>query len=99
MTNLAQFMAPEALKAFDTPEITRYLRSPEQGAATTVWAAIGKEWESRGGKYLADCQESGPIKEGDGAFFSTTGYAPFAYDVEKEDRLWKDSLELVGLED
>lgn len=96
MTNLAQFMAPEALKAFDTPEITRYLRSPEQGAATTVWAAIGKEWESRG-RYLADCAESGPIKEGDGPLFSTTGYAPFAYDVEREDRLWKDSLRLVGL--
>ena len=31
-----------------TPKIQLKMKSPEQGAATTVWAAIGKEWEETG---------------------------------------------------
>lgn len=38
--------------------IMDFNKSPEQGAATTVFAAANKEWEGRGGKYLADCAEA-----------------------------------------
>ena len=27
------------------------------------------------------------------------GYAPWAYDQEKEDKLWADSLKMVGIEE
>ena len=30
------------------------MKNTAQGAATQVWAAVGKEWESSGGKYLED---------------------------------------------
>jgi hypothetical protein len=30
----------------------------EQGAATTVFATVGKEWEGKGGKYLEYCEEA-----------------------------------------
>lgn len=27
--------------------LSKYWKSPEQGAVTTVWAAVGKEWKAR----------------------------------------------------
>jgi NAD(P)-dependent dehydrogenase (short-subunit alcohol dehydrogenase family) len=79
-------------------EMLRYMKSPEQGAATSVWAAIGKEWEGRGGKYLTNCAEAksaGP--EIDFTDFDYAKYAEYAYDPEKESRLWNNSMKLVGL--
>ncbi|KAH3979544.1 hypothetical protein HBH98_175770 [Parastagonospora nodorum] len=71
-----------------------YMKSVEQGAATTLWAAIGKVWEGTGGKYLEDCQVSKPLKEGGGDL--DAGYAEWAYDPENEAKLWKLSNEWVG---
>ncbi|KAK2674647.1 Short-chain dehydrogenase/reductase SDR [Fusarium oxysporum f. sp. vasinfectum] len=74
-------------------ELSRY--SPQQGAATTVWAAIGKQWENAGGRYLENCEEAPPAKQIDPHFGK--GYAPHAYDPEREARLWEDALKIVGL--
>ncbi|GAQ04974.1 short-chain dehydrogenase TIC 32, chloroplastic [Aspergillus lentulus] len=73
------------------------LKSPEQGAATTVWAAIGKEWANKGGKYLADCAEAERGNDDDS--ISGPSYVSHTYDVESEGRLWRDSLKMVGLAD
>ena len=72
------------------------MKSPEQGAATTVYAALSKEWEGRGGRYLEDCQEAAEVGS---ATLGASGYHPRAYDEEGEKRLWADSLKLVGIED
>ncbi|THY19392.1 NAD(P)-binding protein [Aureobasidium pullulans] len=77
--------------------IGRLMKSVEQGAATTVWAAVGKEWEHKGGKYLAEC-EVAPLGEDDHKAESF-GHVPHTYDPEREARLWEDSLKMVGLED
>ncbi|KAF2469911.1 uncharacterized protein BDR25DRAFT_326024 [Lindgomyces ingoldianus] len=65
------------------------------GAATTMWAAIGRVWERKGGKYLENCQVPGPVR--DGYYFLEDGYETWAYDQAKEERLWKVSCELVGV--
>jgi hypothetical protein len=78
------------------PDVEKYMKSTEQGAATTVLAAIGKEYEGVGGKYLEDCGEWGPVKEGEYYPFDF-GYGEHAFDEEKEARLWKESLKMVGL--
>jgi len=36
-------------------------KSVEQGAATTVWAALAPELEGNGGHYLEDCSISGEL--------------------------------------
>ncbi|CAM1507170.1 Fc.00g068110.m01.CDS01 [Cosmosporella sp. VM-42] len=77
--------------------IIKLFKTPEQGAATTVLAAVGKEWEGKGGKYLEDCVEA-QCGEGGNAFFGV-GYVRQTYDRKNEERLWKDSLELVGVSD
>ena len=92
-TPLQKHMDPAVLKAMITPEVELLMKSPEQGAATTVWAAVGKEWEGRGGKFLEDCSISEPLKgESKGL---TPGYAPYAYDEEAAKKLWELSLDMV----
>lgn len=58
-------------------------KSIEQGAATTVWAAVAPELEAQGGTYLADCQV-------------TDQHAPWARDPDSATRLWTLSETLVG---
>ena len=97
-TNISRHVGPgfvEYLMANDT--IVKILKSPEQGAATTVIAAIGKEWENKGGKYLENCEESQRGKD-DGDTFGV-GYVSQTYDPKSEARLWKDSLKIVGISD
>lgn len=71
--------------------------SPAQGAATQVLAAVGKEFEGNGAKYLEQCSESGPAK--DGYTYVDRGYETWAFDQEKEQRLWVESLKMVGLDE
>jgi hypothetical protein len=78
------------------PYIFKILKSSKQGAATTVWAAVGKEWEKKGGKYLEDCKEADRGQD-DGQTFGT-GWVKQTYNTMEEGRLWKDSLKFVGLE-
>jgi len=93
-TGLTQHMPPDAFKGME--HLYPTMKSVEQGAATSVWAAIGETWKHKGGKYLVDCAVAEPYKEGDDKY-TALGYAPHAYDVEKAERLWNDSLKLVGL--
>ena len=72
-------------------------KSVEQGAATQVLAAIGKDYEGKGGLYLDDCRVSPPLA--DDQMVGTVGYRPWAYNPEGEKKLWVDSLEMVGLND
>ncbi|KAF4169636.1 hypothetical protein CNMCM6936_006795 [Aspergillus lentulus] len=96
-TDISRNMPPEFLEGLMTnPYILKILKSAEQGAATTIWAAVGKEWENRGGKYLEDIREA-ERGEDDGQVFGV-GWVKQTYNPEEEDRLWRDSLKIVGLE-
>ncbi|KAI5457344.1 dehydrogenase with different specificitie [Mariannaea sp. PMI_226] len=95
-TDLGRHLAPEFIDGMRV-QYASIAKSPEQGAATTIAAAIGKEWEGRGGVYLNDCQEA-ERGEYDGVV-SNVSYVPHTYDEKEEARLWKDSLKFVGLAD
>ncbi|KAH8688948.1 hypothetical protein BGW36DRAFT_391505 [Talaromyces proteolyticus] len=97
-TGLSKYI-PEAeiVAMLENETLIKTLKSPEQGAATTVWAAIGKEWENKGGKYLANCAETN--SGNDDGNISGTDYVSHTYNAESEARLWEDSLKIVGLTD
>jgi NAD(P)-dependent dehydrogenase (short-subunit alcohol dehydrogenase family) len=92
-----QHVPEEQKKAWNVPDVIRYMKSVEQGAATTVYAAISHEWEGKGGKYLSDCVVQEPFKGGSPLY--DDGYAAWIYDCEKEGKLWKESMRLIGMED
>ncbi|KAJ0322489.1 hypothetical protein COL5a_008719 [Colletotrichum fioriniae] len=73
----------------------RTVKSPAQGAATVVLAALGKEFEGFGPFYLEDCEVKGETGENLG--WAGEGYASWAWDRGEEERLWALSLEMVGL--
>lgn len=72
----------------------RYMQNAEQGASTSVWAAISRELEGTGGKYLERCQISEPAADGFQAVDS--GHAPWAYDGDAARKLWEVSTLLTG---
>jgi NAD(P)-dependent dehydrogenase (short-subunit alcohol dehydrogenase family) len=69
------------------------LKTPEQGAATSVLLATSPQLEGIGGRYFEDCNEAQVVQRR-GAGIS--GVAPYALDSLNAERLWDLSLELVA---
>ena len=91
-TGLQKFIPEETMKEWKArPNVENMLKSTEQGAATSVLAAVGKVYEGKGRLYLEDCDVTELTKTGD------EGHSAYAFDKEKEARLWRDSLRMVGL--
>lgn len=91
---------PEMMEAFKgVARVENYMKSTEQGCATTIWAATARDLEGRGGVFCEDCCIIGPVvSKNDGFDQMGAGYAEWAYNPEGEEKLWKLSNELVGLE-
>jgi hypothetical protein len=66
--------------------VYRAIKNVEQGAATTVWAAVSPYFNKaeHGGQYLADVGVSDQ-------------FAPYAFDKEAEEKLWDISCKAVGV--
>ncbi|THW92626.1 NAD(P)-binding protein [Aureobasidium pullulans] len=99
-TNLSQYLPKEMLEALATnTELQKSIKSIPQGAATTIYAALSKEWEGRGGKYLSNLAEEDLADTTSGDWLqSEVGYAPWAYDEEAARELWTASNKLVGVD-
>jgi NAD(P)-dependent dehydrogenase (short-subunit alcohol dehydrogenase family) len=67
-------------------------KSPAQGAATSIWAAVAPELEGVGGRYLEDCSIAKPWSS-DSPF---SGVMPYALDAGNARRLWAVSEELIA---
>jgi len=97
MTELSRHMDASAVAGWEKPETVAIMKSVEQGAATSVWAAVAKVFEGNGGKYLEDCSVAEPVRPELMYDLTKPGYAPHAYDEERERKLWEVSCELVGV--
>ncbi|KAL3467169.1 hypothetical protein BJX64DRAFT_300780 [Aspergillus heterothallicus] len=75
--------------------IVRGAKNIKQGAATIIYAAVDRDWEGKGGRYLVDCREAeeGP-NDRDILSLAYTGHT---YHEEDEERLWRDSEKIVGV--
>lgn len=97
-TGLQQHVPDEVQQSWGADKSFALLwKSPEQGAATTVWAAVAKDLEKHGGKYLDDCQIAGPHDPDTGLLGA--GYAPWAYDEVNAAKLWDASMKMVGMDE
>lgn len=92
-TELLRHVSDEQKADWEKNEfLTNYWKSPEQGAATSVWGAVARELEGIGGKYLDDCQIAAPA---DPPKRHGSGYAAWAYSPEMEAKLWAKTLSLL----
>jgi hypothetical protein len=71
-------------------------KSPEEGAATQVWAATSPQLEGMGGVYCEDCDIAERTK-GDPSS-AAGGVRDHAADPQEAARLWALSAELTGLD-
>jgi NAD(P)-dependent dehydrogenase (short-subunit alcohol dehydrogenase family) len=95
-TGLQRHLDDVSLSIWKSAAIEPLMKSTEQGAATSVWAAVAAELEGNGGKYLEDCAVAAPKDMESKAIF-VPGHVPHAYDAEGAKKLWKLSLRMVGL--
>jgi len=70
-------------------------KSPEQGAATSVWAATSPQLAGLGGVYLEDCEVAEIAT--DRFNMATGGVARHAIDENDAARLWNLSAQLTGI--
>lgn len=97
-TDLGRTLSEDEMGGFMQNEaVLKILKSPAQGAATSVWAAVAVELEGKGGDFLSNCTFS--ERDDHGHSLEGAKYPGQIFDAEKEARLWKDSLEMVGLSD
>jgi len=98
VTELARYMTEEAVaqmtemtmaEAGGRAEDIKF-KTVEQGAATTVWAAVTASADAIGGRYCEDCQVS-PVTDS-----GVLGVRPYALDPKRAELLWAKSEEMVG---
>jgi NAD(P)-dependent dehydrogenase (short-subunit alcohol dehydrogenase family) len=96
MTPLQRHMSIEEQRAMgwldENDKPREGFKSTEQGAATSVWAAVGDELDGVGGLYLEDCNQAVPWSQER----PWNGVMPHALDPEAADRLWELSVKTVG---
>lgn len=102
-TALTRHMLPveiEASEFFDTegkpvidPENNK--KTPEQGAATSVWCAVSPQLAGLGGVYCADCDIAAALPSDDSP--EMHGVRPRAVDPVAAGRLWQLSEQLTGV--
>jgi NAD(P)-dependent dehydrogenase (short-subunit alcohol dehydrogenase family) len=91
-TNLQRHVDPELLDQLRAAATTPSpMKTPEQGAATSVVLATSPLLEGTGGHYFEDCNEAVEHVPGE-----RSGYLPHALDPVSADRLWDLTHELLG---
>lgn len=93
LTELMRSMPPEELDKLlaelatmqERVGVELYMKSPSQGAATSVWAATSAALKDKGPLYLEDCHVAPMIEEPN----YTYGVLAYALDEKLADDLWK----------
>ena len=98
MTPLQRHLPREEMVALgwvdeDGNPVNTTFKTPEQGAATEVWAATSPRLDGRGGLYLEDCDIALPAEEA-----GRSGVRPYGVDPAEAARLWALSAELTGVD-
>ncbi|MFF0038895.1 SDR family NAD(P)-dependent oxidoreductase [Streptomyces mirabilis] len=89
LTNLSRHMDSEELERMAAASSIA-LKTPQQGAATSVLLAASPLVDGVGGRYFEDCNEAEEHQEG-----SRSGVARHAVDPKAAERLWEISLDAV----
>ena len=96
-TDLIRYLPAEELAALSAGGGT--LKTPEQGAATSVWCATSPQLDGKGGVYCGDVDIAEVISDSDSQVVDhqVTGVLPWAIDPELAERLWLLSEQMTGV--
>jgi NAD(P)-dependent dehydrogenase (short-subunit alcohol dehydrogenase family) len=101
MTELQRHLPKQEMIAMgwmdDQGNVDDRFKTPEQGAATSVWAATSPQLDGMGGVYCEDCDIADPV-DLDGPFARFRGVNPHAVDRDEAAKLWALSAELTGID-
>ncbi|MFF3570534.1 SDR family NAD(P)-dependent oxidoreductase [Nocardia jiangxiensis] len=86
----------ESLDAAEAAGVFTY-KSVEQGAATTLVAAVAPEFEATGGHYLDDCREAYTVPDDADLTAHSHGVKRWALDPDAARELWSMSLATLEL--
>ena len=96
-TNLGKHIPIEEQRALgwldNNPALLERMKTVEQGASTTVYAAVAPELNQHGGEYLEDCAISKGVNPDANTFW---GMGEQSVDMDAAERLWKLSEEWVA---
>lgn len=99
MTPLQRHMAREEMVALgwmdEQGNVREGFKTPEQGAATSVWAATSPALEGRGGVYCEDCDVAEPTDPAS-PLARYRGVDAHAVDRDSAARLWDLSVAITG---
>ena len=97
MTPLQRHLPREEMIAMgwmdEAGKVADGFKTTEQGASTSVWAAVGPELTGIGGLYLENCAEAVPATK-DNRF---VGVEPWALDAEAAEKLWDLSVKTCAI--
>ena len=95
MTRLQRYVTQEVKDGWRRmqDEGSAVFKTPQQGAATSLVAAVAPELDGTGGHYLEDCNESETVANDAEV---SSGVREWALDAEAAERLWDVSAELVA---
>lgn len=105
MTELARHLDPTAFQAAFAAMTEQHLalgnpplevKSPAQGAATTLWAGIVADAAAIGGRYCEDCHVGELLPDDTVVSPFAAGVRRFAIDPARAEALWAKAAELTG---
>jgi NAD(P)-dependent dehydrogenase (short-subunit alcohol dehydrogenase family) len=85
-TNLARYIDPEVVAGLLNSD-SYTVKTPEQGAATSVLVATLPQLEGIGGRYFEDCNEAAVV-DSSASDAGQSGVAAYALDPHNAKRLW-----------
>ncbi|QSQ26557.1 SDR family NAD(P)-dependent oxidoreductase [Pyxidicoccus parkwayensis] len=94
MTELVRSLSDEELRAIQSASTGDFYKTPEQGAATSVWCATSPQLDGMGGVYCEDVDIAEAVPADSS---SSRGVRPWARDPELAERLWTKSEEWTGV--
>ena len=101
LTPLQRHMPQEEMRALgwidENGKGDERMKTPEQGASTSVWAATSRQLEGMGGVYCENCDIAEPT-DPDDEMRRYRGVDAHAIDRDDAARLWEVSAEMTGVD-
>lgn len=100
LTDITRYMTDEELQTWiqrvndELSRLKEDFKTPQQGAATSIWCALSDELDGMGGVYCEDCNIATLVPDDSPAGYGVRSYA---IDPDKAAALWKFSEATTGV--